>query len=280
MTRRDLLKAALPALAFTSFPHKLPSADDWPDAYLAETPYLDIQSPHIRDTAAQLTAPVQSDRQAALAIFTFVRDQIPFGFASGFWDQTASDVLAVGRGYCMTKSTLFVALLRASGIPARQVFVDIDAAVLEGLIDPGTTFVDHAYSEVFLDGAWRSTDAYIVDTALFEPAQARVIAEEKTMGYGVHATGSSSWDGLTPTYAQYNMNDPRPLGSRRWGLYQDVGAFYAEAEQPWNRLNAIARFGFSLFAAQANGAAKRLRQGRSDRAADTAATPRQQGPLR
>lgn len=78
----------------------------------------------------------------------------------------------------------------------------------------------------------------------------------------------------------WRMNDPRPLGSRRWGLYQDVGAFYAEAEQPWNRLNAIARFGFSLFAAQANGAAKRLRQGRSDRAADTAATPRQQGPLR
>lgn len=245
MNRREVLAAGA-ALATGV------AAADTPDAHLGATRYIDIDHPDIRARARAITAEGGDDKQRAQAIFAFVRDAVPFGFSSGFWDQRASQVLKSGRGFCNTKSTLFVALLRAAGIPARQVFVDIDVAVLGGVIDPGTPYVDHSYVEVFLDGAWRATDAYIVDRALFGVARKRVIESGRVLGWGVHATGSCEWNGVDASFAQYNLNDPRPLGTKRWGVHADVGAFYRDAGRPWNRLNPVLRAGMGVLAARSN----------------------------
>ena len=139
-------------------------------------------------------------------------------------------------------------------------FVDIRASVLHGVIDPGTPYVDHSYVEAFLDGAWVATDAYIVDSALFGPAQARTLGEGRLMGYGVHATGSNAWDGRSPSFSQYNMLDPRSIGAHRWGVYEDVGDFYDRAANAWNRLNPLLRGGFGALASGANRRADRLRK--------------------
>ena len=104
-------------------------------------------------TAARITQGLPTERQRAVAIHDFVRDQVKFGFTGRFYAMTAADVLGAGRGYCNTKSTLFVDLLRAAGLQARQQFVDIDASVLHGLVDPGTPWVDHSDVEVRIDGA-------------------------------------------------------------------------------------------------------------------------------
>lgn len=234
-------------------------ANTAPDRWLHATDYIDKTHHKIAETAARLTQNCDSDLKRAAAIFQFVRDEIKFGFSRGFWDNRASEVLASGVGYCNTKSTLFIALLRASGIPARQTFVDLHASVLGGIIDPGTPYVDHSYVEVFLNGAWVATDAYIVDTALFGPAQAKARDEALPMGYGVHSAGSSSWDGREPSFAQFNLFDPGPISTRHWGLYQDVGDFYKHAKRPWNRLNPILRASFGAFASSANRRADRLR---------------------
>jgi hypothetical protein len=230
------------------------------------TRYLDLGAPPLRRVVDRVVAGLATDRDRAVVLHDWVRDRIPFGFAAGFWDQRASTVLRVGRGYCNTKSTLFTALLRIAGIPARQVFVDIDAAVLHGLVDPGTPFVDHSYVEVWIEGAWRATDSYIVDKPLFQAARQRAGTEGRRFGYGVHATGTCDWDGLSPAFSQYNLNqaggiDAAPLGTRVWGVFEDVGAFYDQAEGTWSRLNGLARAGFGLLAGGANGRAEDLRRG-------------------
>lgn len=256
MSRRELIAAG----AALSIAGRAAARPDKPAFYLGPTSYLDIKAVPVARRAAAARAGGRSDRDTAVALHDLVRDEVRFGFTRGFWDLKASEVLAAGRGYCNTKSTLFVALLRAASIPARQVFVDIDAAVLHGIIDPGTPYVDHSYVEAFLEGEWRATDAYIVDDALFRTAAARVRRESRLLGYGVHATGSNEWNGRSAAFAQYNRLDPRPLGRRHWGVFADVGDFYARADGPWNRLNGLLRTGFGLLAAGANRRADALRR--------------------
>jgi hypothetical protein len=222
--------------------------------------YIDFEASSIQRVVGDLCQGVADDTQKALAIFGFVRDEIAFGFSTGFWDLSASQVLRNRRGYCNNKSTLFVAMLRAAGLQARQVFVDIDSSVLHGVVSTGTPYVDHSYVEVFLGGEWRATDAYIADSALFEKAKARLNAEGGLLGYGVHATGSNEWNGRDPSFSQYNINDPRRIGTRVWGSFPDNGTFYASVPDTWNRLNPILRAGFGFFADGANARLNAIRQ--------------------
>lgn len=256
MTRRDVIAAgaalvATPACAVDAAP---------PGAWLGATRHIDCNNASIQALAARLTRNLIDERAKALAIFAHVATKVRFGFAAGFWDMQASAVLSAGVGYCNTKSTLFIALLRAAGIPARQRFMDIDAAVLGGLIDPGTPFVDHSTTEVWLAGRWVETDAYIVDPPLLAAARRRLHASGGRFGHGAHHDGVAAWDGDKPAYAQYNRLSGEPLGSREWGLFADVGDFYARAERPWNRLNALTRGGFGIVAAGANRRADALRR--------------------
>jgi len=267
VTRRKVLTggAALAGALFAGPPgaHSVTLSgalsDARPGAWLAPTRYIDRDDTAIRRLAARLAAGTGSDRARALAIFHHVSREIRFGFAAGFWDMPASAVLAAGVGYCNTKSTLFIALLRAAGIPARQRFMDIDVAVLAGLIDPGTGLVDHSTTEVWIDGNWIETDAYIVDPPLLAAARRRLIDTGARFGFAAHHRGTDDWDGGTPAYSQYNRLAGDTLGSREWGLFADVGDFYARADAPWNRLNLVMRRGFGVLAAGANRRAEVLR---------------------
>ncbi|MEM7190173.1 MAG: hypothetical protein AAF439_11230, partial [Pseudomonadota bacterium] len=137
----------------------------------------------------------------------------------------------------------------------------IDKAVLHGLIDPGTSYLDHSYTEVFVDDAWYATDAYIPDPALFAAATTRVMQEGRRFGYGVHSDGKNDWDGRSDSFAQYNRADPAPIGTQVWGIYDDIGDFYDRAPGTQNRLNALLRAGMGALAASANAEANRMRRG-------------------
>lgn len=155
-------------------------------AFLGPTVAIDADAPSIRAQAARLTADARTDRERAVAIHDFVRDEVKFGWQAAFYESRASAVLAARIGFCNTKSTLFVALLRAAGIPARVRFVDLDAGLLRGIVRPGTPYVDHAFTEVYLDGRWIRTDSSIVDRELFDAAHRRLTAEGRLLGYGIH----------------------------------------------------------------------------------------------
>jgi hypothetical protein len=189
-----------------------------------------------------------------------VRDEIRFGFAPAFYDMRASEVLEARIGFCNTKSTLFVALLRAMGIPARQVFVDIDASILTGLINPGTWFVDHSYTELMLDDEWIALDSYIVDPPLFAGAQARLAREKLQLGYAIHIDGTADWDGATPAFSQFVINGSRPVRtSHEAVMARDVGEFYS-ANATWNRMNWPMRLVTGFAFARANRKIEALRR--------------------
>ncbi|PPD16840.1 MAG: hypothetical protein CTY25_00545 [Methylobacterium sp.] len=228
---------------------------------LQPTTLVDSEHPLIRDRARTITTGLKSDRERALAIFRFVRDDIRFGFAGAFWRQKASDVLATGYGFCNTKSTLFVALLRAAGIPARPVFVDIDAGILRGFLDPGTAYVDHSYTEVELEGRWIATDSYIIDAPLFRNARARLAAEGRALGYGTHRDGTPDWDGRRDAFVQWVAARDPAITRQTFGRYHDVADFYDNEARAQSRLGFPVSLIFPAFALRANRAIAQLRAG-------------------
>lgn len=219
---------------------------------------IDETDPRITELSQTLVRGRETTRERAIAIHDYVRDQLRFGFTPQFYAMSAAEVLRAGIGYSNTKSTLFVALLRAAGIEARQQFVDLNAAILRGLLEPRTPFVDHSYTEVMLGGAWVPTDSYIVDAALARAAVAALRIEGRPLGYGVRADGRSDWDGRTPAFVQFVPNDPA-CSRHRWGVFADVAAFYECTSSAWNRHTNITRVVFPLTAHMANRTADALR---------------------
>jgi Transglutaminase-like superfamily len=220
--------------------------------FLAPTAFIDSAYPLIVSTTNRVTVGASDAREKAVRIHDFVRDEVLFGWTSAFYAQKASDVLAAKVGYCNTKSTLFVAMLRAAGVPARQVFVDINAAILAGFIDPGMAYVDHSYAEVYLDGKWIRVDSYIVDQPLAVKARRALAGEKRALGYGVHRDGTSTWNGRDDAFSQF-LNDGKvpTLSTKQYGAYADVGAFY-ESGNGVNKLNPMTRLLFGFFSRSAN----------------------------
>jgi hypothetical protein len=135
----------------------------------------DFNDPLVRETAARLTKHLPDVRSKLEALFYFVRDDIEFGFPPKADLTTASETIRLGMGQCNTKGTLFLALCKAAGIPARLHFSlirkDIQRGLFEGLayrLLPSQ--LSHAWLEVELDGSWRRLDGYINDAPFFDAA--------------------------------------------------------------------------------------------------------------
>jgi transglutaminase-like putative cysteine protease len=226
---------------------------------LEPTKYIDSTNSELASQVNKTIAGAKDEVEKAVLIHDFVRDAVSFGWAGAFYDQKASEVLESKIGYCNTKSTLFVALLRAAGIPAKQHFVNINAKILEGILNPGTEYVDHSYTEVYLRGSWFKVDSYIVDAKLANAARRRLQKENRLIGYGVHRNGVSNWDGTSNAFSQFlNDGSYKNLSTRDFGVYEDIDAFYRSG----NGVNELA-FGLKLvvrfFVIGANHRAKALR---------------------
>ncbi|CAF3558445.1 unnamed protein product [Rotaria sp. Silwood1] len=207
----------------------------------------------------------------AILIHDYVRDSIPFGWSGRFWNETASDVIKTGRGFCNTKSSLFAALLRAVGIPCRLQFVDINTQILHGLVDPSITYELHTYTDFFNieQQRWCHVDSYIVDTALVSAAKEKLVQENTIIGYGLHRDGQSEWNSIDNTFIQYVTNSEqnekleRPLTIHKYGHFADIGAFYEAADQHGvqDRLsNRLFKWIFPLLIMPRNRAVENLRK--------------------
>jgi len=231
-------------------------------ANLGASELIDTGHPLIQSTAARLTDGLHSDREKAVAIHDFVRDEISYGFSSKFYDQKASEVLRKRRGFCNTKGALFIALLRAAGIPARQHFVDISPEILGGILDTGTDWLDHSYTEVWLGGKWIAVDSYIVDPKMFHAALKLLREEDRNCGYGAHRYGSLHWDGQSDNFSQFvHGHGGVKIGNRDFGIHADVLAFYASTAEASNRLTPEMKAFFPIAIGTLNGRIGKLRAG-------------------
>ncbi len=158
--------------------------------YLMETPMLDYSIVPIQKLIKKRKWRSLDEFERIKAIYNFVRDEILFGY--NIDDSIcASRVLSDGYGQCNTKGTLFMALLRACGIPCRIHGFTIDKKLQKGAMTgfvyknaPRNIF--HSWVEVYFEGSWFELEAFILDKKYLSKLQTKFRkCKGSFCGYGV-----------------------------------------------------------------------------------------------
>jgi len=128
--------------------------------YLRSTKTIETDHPYVRELASALCAGTPDPAGRAVRLFEYVRDRVRYTVRVDFADieaYRASATLERGNGFCVPKSILLVALLRAEQIPARLHFADLRNRLVPDELRTlmGTDiFFFHGYVEVLLEGRW------------------------------------------------------------------------------------------------------------------------------
>ncbi len=135
--------------------------------YLKETPMLDFSSAPIQMLIRKRKWRTLGEFERIKAIYSFVRDEVLFGY--NISDSIcATKVLSDGYGQCNTKGTLFMALLRACGIPCRIHGFYIDKKLQKGAMtgfvyNNAPREIFHSWVEVLFEDKWYELEAFILD---------------------------------------------------------------------------------------------------------------------
>jgi len=161
------------------------------------------------DVAEQVAAGTATERERAVALHDYVREQVMFGFNQYFDAAPPTYTLACCRGHCNPKSRLLATLFRTAGLESHQHFVVIPKDILEGAI-PASRYwmippeLSHSYVEVKVEGEWYAIDSHIVDTPLLLAGQARLAREGRHLGYGLRIGSTNVWDGRSDAFSQFD----------------------------------------------------------------------------
>ncbi|MBL6448239.1 transglutaminase domain-containing protein [Fulvivirga sp. 29W222] len=189
--------------------------------YLERTPILDYDHALIQGLVAKRGWHNLEDEKKIESIYNFVRDEIPFGYNIDD-NISASSVLKDGYGQCNTKSNLFMALLRAVGIPNRIHGFTIDKALQKGAIT-GVWYVLspknilHSWVEVYYKGNWYNLEGIILDKPYLSALQQKFSDCKTTFcGYGAYT------DNFENPQIDWNLNNTYIQDK---GINQDFGVF-------------------------------------------------------
>ncbi|TFG04948.1 MAG: transglutaminase domain-containing protein [Promethearchaeota archaeon] len=144
------------------------------DKYLQPTEFFDFNKAKVKQKALEITKNYSSDKEKAIALFYYVRDEVKYNMALFIpkikQNFIASKVLRKRQGFCVSKSVLLSSLARAVGIPSRLHLVDlINHLVSQKVIDfmGHNIMYYHGYSEFYLAGEWvKLTPSFDKETAL------------------------------------------------------------------------------------------------------------------
>jgi hypothetical protein len=163
---------------------------------------------NIKESVDHIIVGIDTERQAAIALHDAVREKVKFGF-NKYFDATPPEyTLSCGRGHCNPKSRLMDVFFRMAGFESYQHFVVIPKDILMGAIPHSRYWMipkelSHSYVEVKVAGRWCSIDSFIVDTSLLQGAQARLLNEKRSLGYGVRSDSINTWDGSSDAFSQF-----------------------------------------------------------------------------
>jgi len=142
--------------------------------YLKPTEFFDFNKRSVSKKAYEITDNLTSDKEKAIALFYWVRDEIKYNMLTYVPNVPAnfkaSITLRRRNGFCVSKSILLSSFARALGIPARIHLVDlINHLISQKVINwMGTNVMYvHGYSEFYLNGKWvKLTPSFDPQTAL------------------------------------------------------------------------------------------------------------------
>lgn len=168
----------------------------------------------INDTVNLLekTQPFGNEVERCITLHDFVRDEISFGFNTGFESVSPEQTLQLRRGHCNAQADLFRALLEAADIAARLRFVQLDKQVLRYAV-PGPVFMllpatlFHAVTEVNVAGKWLNTDSYIFQPAMFHQQIEKLEESGLAVGFGLTEEATCEWDTIGNAFTQARSRD-------------------------------------------------------------------------
>ncbi|MCM3132686.1 transglutaminase-like domain-containing protein [Paenibacillus polysaccharolyticus] len=160
-------------------------------------------------------------KEQILHVYNYVRDEIEFGYNRSDNIQ-ASEVLHDGYGQCNTKGILFMALLRALGIPCRIHGFTIHKQLQKGAMKGwyyhlSPKEIIHSWIEVLYNDRWLNIEGFILDLSYLTKLQQKF--EQCTgsfCGYGV------ATDDFQNPAIFWNENDTYV---QKEGIVQDFGTF-------------------------------------------------------
>jgi transglutaminase-like putative cysteine protease len=209
-------------------PDNIPTMPAPTPSLLAATALLDFQHPTLEALVTQRGWRSLPPYDRIGAVYDFVRNEVPFGYNAGD-ELPASQVLADGIGQCNTKSTLLMALLRATGIPCRFHGFTINKPLQKGAIT-GLAYwlapqrIIHSWVEVQLEERWISLEGFILDAPYLASLQRRFPNTRRFCGYGAATPNLTApgveWRGQDTYIQKEGIADD-------FGTFDSPDAFYA-----------------------------------------------------
>lgn len=136
-------------------------------SFLAPARFIDSDSQNIREFSHAVISAAEGEVGRVVALYRAVRERVlydPHVDLSSPASYRASDILALGRGYCVGKASLLAAVARAAGVPARVGYADVrnhmTSPRLYELIGIDI-FRWHSYTDLYVEGRWvKATPAF------------------------------------------------------------------------------------------------------------------------
>jgi transglutaminase-like putative cysteine protease len=120
------------------------------EEYLMPEMNIESDDPAIKAKAEEITRDCTDSWEVAKAIAAWIHENITYRITGG----GAKDAFETKEGDCGPHSYLTVAMLRSIGVPSRLV-----GGVMYGRVGVESRFVQHAWTEVFIDGEWVPIDS-------------------------------------------------------------------------------------------------------------------------
>jgi transglutaminase-like putative cysteine protease len=138
--------------------------------YVQPSATIDSRNRTVSAFARANVGNTRDSRQKAIRLYYAVRDGIrydPYSIELTVKGLKASHTLATGRGWCVPKAILLAACCRATGIPARLGFADVQnhlstARMREAM--KTDVFYWHGYTDIYIGGIWvKATPAFNIE---------------------------------------------------------------------------------------------------------------------
>ena len=177
--------------------------------WLCSTPMMDLEDPALRLRVQSLTQLKTTRRAKVLAVHAYVQ-RLKLRMRVVRRHRTATEVLRAGGGDATEKATLFVAMLRLLGVPARTRSVSLRAGIVQGF-DVSLWRLERPIVEAWTGERWAGTDTYIFDPNHMAAARQRLLDKGLDYRHGIHVRGASTWDGLGDAYVSEHAPEHDPM---------------------------------------------------------------------
>ena len=217
--------------------------------------------PLVRQTAKRLVNNVSDTREKLSRLFLYVRDDIKFRFPDDGDHVKASDTIQLGFGQCNTKATLFLALCRVIGIPARIHFSLISKDIQKGFFT-GLAYwlmpreISHSWIEVEVDGRWQRIDTFINDLALFKAAKAELKRRGWPVGFSLALQNGEAFANLNFDREAFQQ---MAAVTNDHGIWDDPADYYASPKYQ-NRPSALRMWCYKQLIGGINRRVEKLRR--------------------